>query len=311
VVLGIGDDAALLRQGSGELLAVTMDTLVEGVHFPAGTDSRDLGFKIVAVNLSDLAAMGAQPAWATLALTLPAVDSAWLQGFAGGMQCLARRHGLSLVGGDTTRGPLSITMQAAGRVNGEQVLRRDAARSGDRILVTGTLGDAALGLRLLQGRAQVDDAAHRRYLLKRFLRPSPRVAAGRLAAGKASSAIDISDGFVQDLGHMLKASGVGARVFLDRLPRSAALLANVPASQALSLALSGGEDYELCLSCPAADSPRLCAALRRDGCMVTEVGEITGEPQLRLLDGAGRCQPAPPGWDHFAARGGCNGRESE
>ena len=294
VLLGVGDDAALLAgPGPDEALAVTVDTLVEGVHFAPGCDPEALGHKLLAVNLSDLAAMGAEPAWATLALTLPAVDEAWLAALSAGLAALAREHGIALVGGDTTHGPLSLTLTAAGRVPPALALRRGGARPGDAVCVTGTLGDAALALRDPPGL----DAATRAALRARLDRPTPRLAAGRALRGLAAAAIDLSDGLAADLGHVLDASGVGATVELARLPLAAPLAALAGAGD-WALPLGGGDDYELCFTLPEAGLEELA---RRDlGVAWTRIGTIDGDPGLRLVapDGS-RYTPPRAGYDHF------------
>lgn len=299
VRLGIGDDCAVLLVPAGEGLAVTIDTLVSGVHFPDGFDPEDIGHRLLAVNLSDLAAMGAEPAWATLALTLPAADETWLAAFAQGLFALAQQFGVQLVGGNTTRGPLSVTLQAHGFIPLGQELRRTGARPGDLICVTGTLGDAALGLAVLQGRAQLSDP-HRAFVLRRFGRPEPRVAAGQALRGLATSAIDVSDGLLADLGHILTASGVGALVELQHLPLSDA----VQVQRDLELPLGGGDDYELCVTVPRGAFERARAAVEATGCRFTRIGEIQAEPGLRCLDARGSPYlPAVTGYDHFADTG--------
>jgi len=300
VVLGIGDDAALLQVPPGVDLVLAVDTLVSGVHFPTGTPPQDIGYKALAVNLSDLAAMGAVPAWFSLALTLPEADEDWLARFAGGLFELADAHGLALIGGDTTRGPLTVSVQVAGFVPRGSALRRAGARPGDVVCVTGTVGDAALGLQVAQGkidRGNGDNA----FLCNRLNRPTPRVAAGLALRKRAHAGIDISDGVAADLQHLLEAGGVGARLELDALPLSDAFtryLADAPErDRALALVLSGGDDYELCVclapeayeSLPALDVP------------LTRVGTIEAAPGLRCLDSAGReLAVVPGGYRHFA-----------
>lgn len=295
VALGIGDDAALLRVPAGQELVVTVDTLVAGVHFPLDTAPDDLGHKALAVNLSDIAAMGAIPAWATLALTLPAADRDWLQAFCTGFFALADAHEVQLVGGDTTRGPLSITVQAMGLVPEGQALRRDGARVGDAILVTGTLGDAALAL-------QQGTAADGR-LRARLDRPLPRITAGRALRTLARSAIDISDGLLADLGHIVGASGVGAELWVDELPRSAAFRTAVDGVQAdwYALPLAGGDDYELCFTLPPECLVDARARLAELDLPLTQVGRICDGQGIVCRHGDGRAyRPAITGYDHFS-----------
>lgn len=295
VALGVGDDCALLRVPDGMLLAVTMDTLVEGRHFPSGTDPAALGHKALAVNLSDLAAMGAEPAWVTLSLSLPSADETWLAAFANGFLALAGCHGVQLVGGDTVRGPLAVTVQAHGFVPPAQALRRDGARVGDTVYVTGTLGDAGAGLRVALGELSLPeyDAS---LLCTRLDRPEPRVAWGRALRGLASAAIDVSDGLAADLGHVLKASGVGATLRLDALPVSESLCRALGVEEARRLALTAGDDYELCFTAPAAHA----AAIAALPFPCTPIGHIEPAPGLRVLDGQGRpIRLASAGFDHF------------
>ena len=229
VVLGIGDDAALLAPPPGRQLVVTADTLNEGVHFPRGTSPADVGWKALAVNLSDLASMGAEPAWCTLSLSLPQSDPAWIEGFLDGFLDLAGQHGIALVGGDTTRGPLSIAVTAMGLVEPGRALRRDGARVGDEVWVTGTLGDAAGGLALL-------DREPVPALRARLDRPTPRVATGRALAGIATACVDVSDGLLADLGHVCARSHVAARIDVDALPASAALMEVIGEADRIALA---------------------------------------------------------------------------
>lgn len=302
VVLGIGDDAAVLRVAPGHQLVVTTDTLVAGRHFPRATAPRDIGWKSLAVNLSDLAAMGAAPAWVSLALTLPRSDTVWLDAFIGGFQALARWHGVALVGGDTTRGSLSITVTAHGLVPRGTALRRDGARAGDAIYVSGSLGDAAAGLRVARGRFPGSPVATARALRARLDRPEPRIALGLVLRGIASAAIDVSDGLVQDLGHILRASGMGAVVEVDALPASRALRSAVTSrATRRRMQMSGGDDYELCFTVPAAREARLAAIARRLRLPLTRIGTVLRSPGLALLDGHTRpVRLSLAGYDHFS-----------
>lgn len=299
VTLGIGDDAALVDVPAGASLAVAVDTLVEGVHFPSGTAPADVGHKALAVNLSDMAAMGAEPCWATLALTLPRVDADWVAAFADGFFALAERFQVELIGGDTTRGPLAVSVQILGSVPAGRALRRAGARPGDRIFVTGTLGDAGLALRRLQAGGEVA-AQPWPALLTRLHRPEPRVAAGLALRGLASAAIDVSDGLAADLGHVLAAGGVGATLRVDRLPRSAAFRQAVEAGSPdwHGLPLAAGDDYELCFTVPAAQADAVAARL--GGLAATEIGAIEAEPGLRCMTDDGRAYRIErEGYEHF------------
>ncbi|HEX6834619.1 MAG TPA: thiamine-phosphate kinase [Rudaea sp.] len=293
VRLGIGDDAALLAVPPGWQLAVSADTLVAGVHFPAATAPFDVGWKSLAVNLSDLAAMGATPAWALLALTLPHGDVRWVAEFADGFAALAREYKLALVGGDTTQGPLSITVTIHGFVPEGGALLRSGARVGDAVYVTGTLGDAAGGLRGL-------DRADAAPLVERLNRPTPRVAQGLLLRGRAHACIDVSDGLAADLGHIARASGVGALIDADSLPASPALLARFDTDARRALQLAGGDDYELCFTAPE-EAGDLLDDLARSGCAATKIGRIVAEPGVRVVAGDGSPVAIPrAGWEHFA-----------
>lgn len=293
VVLGVGDDAALLKVPAARQLVVAVDTLVAGRHFPDDTAAFDIGWKALAVNLSDFAAMGATPAWATLSLTMPAVDKHWLQAFADGFYSLAEQYQVALVGGDTTRGPLSVSVQLQGYIEPGKVLRRDAAKPGQALFVSGTLGDAACALHQLQSGAV--DA----FVFERLNRPEPRVALGQLLGGVAAAAIDVSDGLLADLGHILEASRCGATLYPERLPASAALQ-NLPAGDVLEYQCNGGDDYELCFSVAPEQRAQLDALLQQQALSVAEIGVIDAQPGLRCKFADGRIiTPAIHGFDHF------------
>ncbi|QFY43334.1 thiamine-phosphate kinase [Candidatus Methylospira mobilis] len=293
--LGIGDDCAILRPQPGFDLAVTVDTLVEGVHFLAGTDAERLGHKALAVNLSDLAAMGAQPAWVTLALTLPHVDEAWLSAFSSGFLALAKRSDVELVGGDTTRGPLSITVQAMGYVEADKALRRSGAKAGDAVYVTGSVGLAGVGLKSLLG--YYDGVASE--AIKQLEQPEARVQAGRELLGFAHACIDVSDGLSADLGHILDASKVGAALDWEALPLHDEVRQYIARTGDWLPPLVAGDDYELCFTMPPQHEPQLAAALAAVGTGFTRIGMIESEPGLRLLRN-GQLQQLPvSGYQHF------------
>lgn len=299
VILGIGDDAALVRVPADRELVVATDTLVAGVHFPQNLPPEHLGYRVLAVNLSDLAAMGAEPAWCTLAITLPEAQERWLEQFSRGLRELARRHRVALIGGDTTRGPLTLTLQILGLVPTGCALRRDGARVGDSVFVSGTTGDAVAGLELMQGSRSESHAELDRYLRGRFLAPTPRVELGQALRGLASAAIDISDGLHADLGKLLTASGVGARLELESLPLSDPLLASRGLQAARELALAGGDDYELCFTAGADRRASVLATAARCACPVREIGVVESEAGLRCFE---RGQPVAitvRGYDHF------------
>lgn len=297
VALGVGDDCALLQIEPGQALAVSIDTLSAGVHFFADCDPEAIAHKALAVGLSDLAAMGAEPAWATLALTLPEVDANWLRRFSAGFAALATAHGVHLVGGDTTRGPLSVTVQVHGLVPPAQALKRSGAQPGDQIWVSGTLGDAALALRLLEQGRRPDE-----WLRARLERPTPRVELGRGLRTLAHALIDLSDGLAADLGHVLAASGVGAEIALARIPLSeavAAVLGEGTESEWV-LPLASGDDYELCFCAPPDSAPAIRTLAARCACQVTPIGVIQSEPGVRWRHSDGRelCL-THLGHDHF------------
>jgi thiamine-monophosphate kinase len=278
-----------------------MDTLVAGVHFFANADPAGLGHKALAVNLSDLAAMGATPAWATLALTMLKADEDWLERFCEGLFALADHYEMQLVGGDTTHGPATIiTIQAHGFAPPGQTLRRDGAQPDDGIYVTGTPGDAGLALAAAFGKIVVAPE-YRGYLQQRLEYPEPRIAQGLALRGIASAAIDISDGLAQDLGHILQRSGVGAQLEVDRLPLSRALAASLDRDAALRTALASGDDYELCFTAPPDQAALLTAVAAAWNCRCTGIGIITEEPGLQLRRADGSAFPLErAGYDHFS-----------
>ncbi|MEJ2395445.1 MAG: thiamine-phosphate kinase [Candidatus Thiodiazotropha sp.] len=299
VSLGIGDDAALVRIPSHHQLAVSVDTLVSGVHFFPSVAPEHLAHKALAVNLSDLAAMGAEPAWATLALTLPESNAVWLEAFAKGFAALAEQYGVQLIGGDTTRGPLSITVQVLGRVPDGQALRRAGARPHDHIYVTGELGDAALCLNLLQSGGMKPPAFE--HLQQRLERPQPRVEAGLALRQVASSAIDLSDGLLADLGHILQASGLGARIELERLPLSTGFSAWLADSGDWSPALNGGDDYELCFTAERGREAEIQRIAGDLDLKISRIGTIDPSPGLLVVKADGTpWTAARQGFDHFS-----------
>ncbi len=269
VLLGIGDDAAILQVPTGQALVVATDTLNGGVHFPAETAPADIGWKVLAVNLSDLAAMGAEPAWCSLSLSLPTADAPWLDAFMDGFLALATEHDVALVGGDTTRGPLSICVTVHGFIDPAHVLRRDCAQVGDDIWVTGTLGDAAGALSQWESGVPMDPS-----LRARLDRPLPRIAVGQALVAIAHAAIDVSDGLLADLGHVCTASGVGADVEIDALPASPALLATFDQATRRALQATGGDDYELCFTASRAARSQVETVAVELGATITRIGTI-------------------------------------
>jgi len=296
VVLGIGDDAALFAVPAGHELAATVDSQLTGVHFPAALDARAVGHRALAVSLSDLAAMGAEPAWALLALTLPEADEDWLENFSRGFLSLAERHNTALAGGNLARGPMNITVTALGFVPAGKALTRDGARPSDRIYVTGHPGDAAAGLRLIKsGKADLEDPC-----VQRFDFPEPRVKEGMALRGLASAVIDVSDGLLADLGHLLEASGMGASIEIEKLPLSRRLLELHRRDKGRELALTGGDDYELCFTVPEARATAVEEKLKSLDCPLTCIGTVEAKAGIRCRDGAGKEMPfAVPGYKHF------------
>ena len=303
VVLGIGDDAALLQIPAGMQLAVAMDTLNAGVHFPEATAPANIGWKALAVNLSDVAAMGALPAWCTLSLSLPDADAGFVEGFLDGFLALAAQHDVALVGGDTTRGPLSVCVTVHGFIEPGQALRRDGARIGDEVWISGTLGDAAgaLAQATKGGQVHVAQASEPDPLLRaRLDRPTPRIALGRALRGVAHACIDVSDGLLADLGHVCTASGVGAQIDVDRLPASHALRMAFALEQRRALQASGGDDYELCFSAAPDAHAAVLAAAAEAGTVVTRIGVTTTGVGVIASDAGGSpWSTATSGWIHF------------
>ena len=296
LLLGIGDDAAVIAVPPPAHLVVAVDTLVAGVHFPAALRADAIGHRLAAVNLSDIAAMGAQARFATLALTLPQLDEPWLAAFAAGLGRQLQSAGVSVIGGDTTRGPLTLTLQVLGYVEGD-VLTRRGARCGDVIAVSGTLGDARAGLDVALAAPDPDDDDP---LLARFLWPTPRLTLGRELRTLASAAIDVSDGLMADLGHVMRASGCGALLEVERLPLSAALVARVGLATARTYALAGGDDYELALCIPPAQLAAAQRAAHMADVPLTVIGEVTDGAGVHCRDGAG-CEVllSVVGYRHF------------
>ncbi len=300
-VLGVGDDAALIDVSNGMDLAVSTDTMVSGTHFFPDVDPETLGHKALAVNLSDMAAMGAMPWWATLALTLPKVDHDWLAAFAKGFFDLADEFGVSLIGGDTTRGPLSMTVTIMGEVPAGAALRRNGASPGNDIWVSGTLGDAALAVAHRHGRLRLDEADYAEAVM-RLYEPSPRVNLGQALRGMATSAIDISDGLLADITHICRLSGVGAKVQFEDLPISAIVAKHERTPQGLQAIVAGGDDYELCFTAPPNARESMADLSDMLGVALTRIGTIEDGTGIELLDANGR-QIAIDGrgFDHFTA----------
>ena len=297
--LGVGDDAALLAVTPGHELAASTDTMVEGVHFFAEAEPDSLGHKVLAVNLSDMAAMGANPKWAMLALTVPKADEAWFEGFARGFFALAAEHDVDLIGGDTARGPRNICVQIMGEVLRGQALRRDGARVGDDIWVSGDVGAAAAAVAHLKGALRLSGPLLS-HCLARLNRPAPRVALGRMLIGVANSAIDISDGLLGDLGHICERSGVGAAIEFAAIPCAAELMPLRGHAMVTRAILTGGDDYELCFTAVAGRRSEIEALSARAGLALTRVGRIVAERGIVVADETGKPMSVQDGgFDHF------------
>jgi len=301
VQLGIGDDAAVSSAGAGRALVTATDALFSGIHFPPETPARALGHRCLAVNLSDLAAMGAHPLWATLALSMPSAEAAWLRGFAAGFFALAERYKVALIGGDTVRGPLGMSVTVQGWVKPGRFVTRSGARPGDGLYVTGHPGDAVAGRLLLASGAR-GSSAHG--LRQAFLFPEPRLQVGQALVGVASAMIDVSDGLHDDAGKLLRASGCGADLDAAAVPLSSALRALAGEERGRVLALTGGDDYELLFTVPRRLEKRLVRLSRGWPCAVTRLGEISGRTGLRWRLGGRRFRFADRTWRHFEARSG-------
>lgn len=287
VLIGIGDDAAFMN-ASSPFLAMAVDTLVEGVHFLPNANPADIGYKSLAVNLSDLAAVGAEPAWMLLALTMPTPDKIWTEKFSAGLFELAEQFNVQLIGGDTTRGPLTVTVQVTGYLpSAEVAIARRGAKVGDKIYVSGTLGDAGLGLAVAKGNGEFLSSEDKQYVLQRLHRPTPRVNVGMALRGIASSAIDISDGLLVDIGHLLAANQVGARIDADKLPLSSALNDSLVENEAKKLALTAGDDYELCFTVPANKESLMLARLEEKKVASYCIGEIIAKTGIEITHFSG------------------------
>lgn len=300
ILQSVGDDCALVQLAPNERLAITTDTLAVGTHFLPSIAPADLAHKAVAVNLSDLAAMGATPRWISLALTLPEVNPTWLEPFSQSLFEILERYHVRLIGGDTTRGALSITITAHGTLPQGDGLFRHQAKAGDWIFVSNTLGDSAAGLELLLTEEAETENAAQQFLLRRHLRPTPQVELGQFLRKYSCCAIDLSDGLLADLGHILKASRVGAELYLENLPLSTELLNIFGLEQAWQFALTGGENYELCFSVPPHLRAEFEQAVKKQGFFVSCIGKITQAQGIRLFaDGQPVELPSQSGFDHF------------
>ncbi|MGD9843517.1 MAG: thiamine-phosphate kinase [Steroidobacteraceae bacterium] len=300
VLLGVGDDAAVLAVPDGYRLVTAVDTLVAGAHFPLDTAAADIAYRALAVNLSDMAAMGAKPQWFTLSLCIPDANESWLSEFANSLQQLAARYDVQLVGGDTVKGPLTISVQILGLVEQDQWLTRAAAQPGDVVFVSGVPGEAAGGLQLLLQSDLRAEEHHRQQLLERFYRPTPRIELGLMLSTLASAAMDVSDGLLTDLRKLCAASQCGARVQLESLPQSAALVNVFGTSLAEHYALQGGDDYELLFTVPSEKLLRVEAAIADLGVVCTPLGRIVSEPTVQCYRGNATSPIVDSGFDHFA-----------
>jgi len=300
VIVGIGDDGAVTHIPKGQALVTTTDTLISGVHFLADTSPHAIAQKAMAVNLSDLAAMGAEPAWISLSLSLPEVDEKWLEAFSDGLQQHAEYYSVQLIGGDTVKGPLAITITAQGFVPFEQALTRSNAKPGDSVYVTGTLGDAGLGLDIALKKCVVKDQLNQDFLLNRLNYPTPRLLVGTSLRRIASACIDISDGLVADIKHILNASKCGATIYVDKLPMSQSLKESVSSSQGIDYALSAGDDYELLFTVSEEQKGHLETTLASANVHATFIGQLNGSAgKLELRQGDKPYEYNAKGYQHF------------
>ncbi len=298
VLLGIGDDAALIAPESGHDLVCAVDTIVAGTHYPDDLPPFDIGYRSLAINLSDIAAMGARPRWMTLALTIPTGDSGWLALFSEGLFSAAAEAGVSLVGGDTTRGqPVVVSVQLMGDVDPHKAMRRSGAKPGDSIFVTGAPGDAAAGLSLLKSGS--DQTGESEYLIGRFVRPTARVAFASSIASIANAAIDLSDGLYADLQKLLNASKGGANLDISKLPLSAEILAKFDYDDAVNFALAGGDDYELCFTTSPSDDPEVHTLAKENQLHVTRIGEVVSGDGISCTREGAPFEYTDPGYRHF------------
>ncbi len=303
VAVGIGDDAAVTNVLSGMQLVSALDTLVEGVHFPKQTSPFSIGYKSLAVNLSDLAAMGAEPVWAMLALTMPQGDEVWVKQFCDGFFQLAEQHNVQLIGGDTTQGPLTITVQVMGLVPTGKAILRSGAKPGDIIYVTGDLGDAAAALDVLKNFRDEDknnSSAAIKELINKLEQPKPRVSLGMQLRDIATSAIDVSDGLVADLSHVLEASGVGGALYREKIPVSSYAKAVDVSGRSLHWALHGGDDYELCFTAAENNRKNIEQLSMQLKISVTEIGVVEQQKKIRLHDKNVCTDLSPLGYEHFS-----------
>jgi len=299
VIQGVGDDCALLKVPRGQRLAVSMDTLIVGVHFLPDCNPANIAHKAIAVNLSDLAAAGAEPAWITVSLTIPKFDSGWLKSFHTGLTKMAEYFGIQIVGGDTCKGPLSITIQAHGFVPEQVFCRRNTAQAGELICVTGTLGDAALGLLVAQGKLKVQSDEDKQFLIKKYETPFPRMASGIALRNRATAGIDISDGLLADVNHISQASNVGVLLRWERIPLSDAAKNVADKALLMKSVLTGGDDYELCFTVKEDELEATQQALEMVGSECTAIGRLSGKPGVRILDGNEDVKIDDLGFQHF------------